>query len=251
MAFNRFLHTLSAVLVLVFCTAASVHASITYKKVPYGFNKCKVEFDSLHRDVTLAQMKEMANKVGADGFTYQPTLRYGRVLKSPYDRTCQSPANESWPLYLTEKYAKMPYGFNRCKVNFGPLQSGVTLAHMRNTAAKSGADGFTYHPTLLAGRVLRSPYDRACQSPANQSWPLYLSVVYAEVPYGFNGCKVDFGPLQRNVNVADMIKLAAKAGADGFTYQSSLRYGNVLKKPYDRACQSPPNQSWPLYLVQH
>lgn len=240
---------LTTILISVLC-AASVVSGTTYERVPYGFANCVTEFMPLQTGVSEADMIKLATEVNADGFTYHPALKYGQVLKKPYDRSCQSAANQSWPLYLSKiPYTKMPYGMNNCKTTFGPLRTGVSEDDMVHEASANGADGFAYHSTLKYGRVLKKPYDRSCQSPANESWPLYLRTIkYVQVAYGFNRCKAVFGPNLHSVSEEHMARLANQAGADGFTYHPSLKYGAVLLKPYDRSCQSPTNQSWPLFL---
>lgn len=73
-------------------------------------------------------------------------------------------------------------------------------------------------------------------------------MAYQQMNYGFNGCSVQWGPLQTNVSEAQMEALANAANAGGFTYQVSLLYGRVLVGLYPAGCQSSPNLSWPLYL---
>jgi len=71
---------------------------------------------------------------------------------------------------------------------------------------------------------------------------------YKKMNFGFNGCKVSWGALQYNVNEADMVKLATKAKANGFTYTPYYNYGQLLIGDYPMSCKSPANLSWPLYL---
>lgn len=73
---------------------------------------------------------------------------------------------------------------------------------------------------------------------------------YQKMDFGFNGCKVAWGPLQTNVSEATMVKLATDANANGFTYQPQLNYGQLLIGNYPMDCKSPANMSWPLYLKQ-
>jgi len=81
---------------------------------------------------------------------------------------------------------------------------------------------------------------------------LFSSVAYAntytKMDFGFNGCNVQWGPLHTDVNEAEMVNLATKADANGFTYHPSLRYGKVMVGDYPKGCESPANKSWPLYL---
>lgn len=71
---------------------------------------------------------------------------------------------------------------------------------------------------------------------------------YVKMNYGFNACKVQWGPLHTNVSQADMEELADKANAGGFTFHPRLKYGKVLIGLYPAGCQSSPNLSWPLFL---
>ena len=71
---------------------------------------------------------------------------------------------------------------------------------------------------------------------------------YVRMNYGFNGCAVQWGPLQQNVSEANMVQLADRANAGGFTYQPLVQYGCVMIGLYPAGCQSSPNLSWPLYL---
>ncbi|WP_163835628.1 hypothetical protein [Spartinivicinus ruber] len=237
--------------------ASTVNAASTYTmydKMDYGFNGCDISWGTLQTGVTEEDMITLAKEVNAFGFTYHPSLKYGKLMVGPYPSGCKSPANESWPLYLsrTRAYKKMDFGFNRCDTDWGPLQSGVTEEDMIALALETNAEGFTYHPMLRYGKVLVGTYPAGCESPANESWPLYLSEIrtYKQMSFGFNRCDVQWGPLQRNVSEADMIKLAEAANAEGFTYHSSLKYGKVLVGAYPMDCQSPANESWPLYLAE-
>lgn len=144
----------------------------------------------------------------------------------------------------------MPYGFNNCNAKFGQIYRGVSEANMHKLARESGADGFAYQSSLRYGYVLTNVYNRSCQSPEKKSWPLFLKTIeYTKVPYGFNGCSAKFGPNVYDVTRKEVASLANQAGADGYAYHSSLKSGAVLTAPYDRTCQSPPNQSWPFYLT--
>lgn len=71
---------------------------------------------------------------------------------------------------------------------------------------------------------------------------------YSRMDFGFNKCDVSWGPLQENVDEADMIQLATEAGANGFTYHEGLGYGKLLIGNYPMDCKSPTSESWPLYL---
>jgi len=78
-----------------------LQSSVTYQKMSYGFNGCPISYGAFHYDVSEADMVDVASEDSADGFIFHPMLSRGAVLTEPYDRSCQSPANESWPLYLT------------------------------------------------------------------------------------------------------------------------------------------------------
>ncbi|WP_157369038.1 hypothetical protein [Algicola sagamiensis] len=225
-----------------------------YDKMDFGFNNCNVQFGELHRSVTEEDMIKLAAEANAYGFTYHPSLRYGKVMIGQYPAGCQSPSNESWPLYLSRdrNYKKMDFGFNRCDTNWGPLHTNMTEEEMIALATQQNAEGFTYHPSLRYGRVLNGTYPVGCQSPTNESWPLYLSHYrdYKKMDFGFNRCNVSWGPLQRRTTEANMIALAEAADAEGFTFHPSLKYGRVLVGEYPADCQSPSNESWPLYLDQ-
>ncbi|MBU6953311.1 ankyrin repeat domain-containing protein [Hahella sp. HN01] len=151
-------------------------------------------------------------------------------------------------------YEKMEYGFNGCSISYGATQTNITEEGMIKLAREANADGFVYHPSLKRGAVLTEAYDRSCQSPANQSWPLYLKklpqVQFQKMDYGFNGCPISYGSLKSNVSEGDMINMAREASADGFIFHPSLKRGAILTEPYDRSCQSPASQSWPLYLSE-
>ena len=78
---------------------------------------------------------------------------------------------------------KMNFGFNGCTqsgamIKEGSLIVGQELDYFMNIMKNENKDcryvGFTYHPTLKFGQFI-SKYDRSCQSPSDQSWPLYLA----------------------------------------------------------------------------
>jgi hypothetical protein len=71
-----------------------------YQKMDFGFNKCNVEFGELKRGVSETDMKRLATDAGAEGFTYQPMLKFGKLIIGAYPTGCKSPSNLSWPLYL-------------------------------------------------------------------------------------------------------------------------------------------------------
>ncbi len=71
---------------------------------------------------------------------------------------------------------------------------------------------------------------------------------YKKMDFGFSNCNVKFGDLYTDVSEIDMMRLATTAGAEGFTYHSKLRYGQLIIGNYPQGCKSPSNQSWPLYL---
>jgi hypothetical protein len=152
---------------------------------------------------------------------------------------------------MSNIYKKMDFGFNNCKVTWGPMQHNVTEADMVKLANDANANGFTYQPELKYGALLVGNYPEGCHSPANQSWPFYLRELktYKLMDFGFNNCKVTWGPMQHNVTEADMVKLANDANANGFTYQPELKYGALLVGNYPEGCKSPANLSWPLYLA--
>ncbi len=90
--------------------------------------------------------------------------------------------------------------------------------------------------------------DLAAGAGAVPSRDRYAASLYRRMDFGFNGCDVQFGKLKTGVSEGDMIRLAAAAGAKGFTYQPSLRYGKLIIGDYPESCRSPANLSWPLYL---
>ena len=71
---------------------------------------------------------------------------------------------------------------------------------------------------------------------------------YKKMDFGFNNCSVQFGDVMRGVSEDDMIRLATEAGAEGFAYHPSLKYGSLIIGSYPAGCKSPANLSWPLYL---
>ncbi len=76
-----------------------------YREVDFGFNNCsKLRFEKhVHQEVSLSYMEEIANKANAQGFTYQPKLRFGNLIVGKYPENCRAPKGESWPLYLLVK----------------------------------------------------------------------------------------------------------------------------------------------------
>ena len=149
---------------------------IPYSKMSFGFNRCPTSFGPLRTGINEDQIAREANDNGADGYTYQSSLRYGRVLTKPYDRSCRSPASQSWPLFLkTITYELMQYGFNGCPIELSRTFRDVSREYIENMANEAGSDGYTYQPTLRYGAILTKPYDRQCRSPSSESWPLYLS----------------------------------------------------------------------------
>ncbi|NEO51169.1 MAG: hypothetical protein F6K55_46690 [Moorea sp. SIO4A3] len=156
---------------------SSVAPDQSYTKVDFGFNNCNVEWGGLLSGVSEADMVKLATEANANGFTYHPSLNYGRIMVGDYPEGCQSPANESWPLYLKNvSYKKMDFGFNKCNVQWGELLSGVSEADMVKLATEANANGFTYHPSLNYGSIMVGDYPEGCKSPANLSWPLYLKI---------------------------------------------------------------------------
>jgi hypothetical protein len=71
-----------------------------YKKMSFGFNGCDVKFGDLKKGVRKDYMIRLATKVDAEGFTYHPSLKYGKLIIGDYPKGCKSPSNMSWPLYL-------------------------------------------------------------------------------------------------------------------------------------------------------
>jgi len=71
---------------------------------------------------------------------------------------------------------------------------------------------------------------------------------YKLMNFGYNNCNVNFGSLKKHISLSNMIKLADKDNAKGFTYHSGLKYGEVIIGNYPEKCKSPSNESWPLYL---
>ena len=73
---------------------------------------------------------------------------------------------------------------------------------------------------------------------------------YNKMSFGYNKCNVKFEKkLHEQVSLDDMIKLAHKANAKGFTYQSELQYGYLMIGEYPEGCKSPAGESWSLYLL--
>lgn len=230
---------------------AAVNTS--FELMPYGFNKCDVEWGSLQKNISKEEIEALAIDAHAVGYTYHPSLKYGQVMKGFFPSGCQSPSNESWPLYLlqTQAYEQQDFGYNRCEVEWGKLYRSTTEEEMIARAEAADAEGFTYHPGLAYGKLMVGSYPEGCESPTNESWPLFLNKkrVYKQMSYGFNGCDVSWGSLKRRVNGHDMVMAAAEAGSKGFTFHSGLSYGKVLEGDYPTECQSPANQSWPLFLA--
>ena len=79
---------------------------MSYIKMNYGFNGCKVQWGSLQQNVTESDMIKLADQSNSGGFTYQSSLKYGKVMVGLYPVGCQSSPNLSWPLYL--KKASLP-----------------------------------------------------------------------------------------------------------------------------------------------
>lgn len=74
----------------------------TYYKAAFGYNNCTVQWGPLQTNVSEEDMVNLANAANAEGFTYQPDLKYGKVLIGSFPSDCQSQANLSWPLYLAK-----------------------------------------------------------------------------------------------------------------------------------------------------
>jgi len=75
----------------------------TYKKMDFGFDFCGVQFGDVMRGVSEDDMIRLATEAGAEGFTYQPKLKYGSLIIGSYPAGCKSPAEMSWPLYLKKE----------------------------------------------------------------------------------------------------------------------------------------------------
>ena len=79
---------------------------------------------------------------------------------------------------------------------------------------------------------------------------------YQKMPFGFNTCEVSWGPMQKQVNEADMIALATAANSIGFTHNgvsessggSPAALGQLILGAYPSECRSPIAESWPLFL---
>ena len=71
---------------------------------------------------------------------------------------------------------------------------------------------------------------------------------YKRMDFGYNGCDAQFGELKKGVSEADMVRFATAAGAKGFTYHPSLKYGKIMIGEYPQGCKSSANMSWPLFL---
>jgi len=164
---------------------SSVAYGNSYERMGFGYNNCNVQWGDLRREISEAQMISLATQVNANGFTYHPSLRYGKLMIGGYPKDCQSPPNESWPLYLLvtapspsvsdgNSYERMDFGYNNCDAQWGDLRRGISEAQMISLATQANAKGFTYHPSLRYGKLLIGNYPKKCQSPPNESWPLYL-----------------------------------------------------------------------------
>jgi len=71
-------------------------------------------------------------------------------------------------------YSRMGFGYSNCPVQWGGLYENVSEKLMTELAAKTNANGFSYHPSLKKGQIMLGDYPKGCKSPANLSWPLYL-----------------------------------------------------------------------------
>ncbi|MFT7526297.1 MAG: hypothetical protein ACI9LY_001442 [Arenicella sp.] len=72
--------------------------------------------------------------------------------------------------------------------------------------------------------------------------------LFKQQSFGFNACPVQFGELVENTSEAEMVEKAYAAGANGFTFQSQLKYGKLMIGDYPFPCESQANLSWPIYL---
>jgi hypothetical protein len=77
----------------------------TYRKMDFGYNACSVEFGDLQTNVSEADMVRIATNARAKGFTYHPSLRYGKLMIGEYPMDCRSRSSLSWPLYLLDTSA--------------------------------------------------------------------------------------------------------------------------------------------------
>jgi len=75
-------------------------SKVSYRRMDFGFNGCDVQFGELKIGVSEADMVRLAVAASAKGFTYHPSLRYGKLIIGDYPEACRSPVNQSWPLYL-------------------------------------------------------------------------------------------------------------------------------------------------------
>lgn len=172
----------------------------TYKKVNFGFNGCNVKWGQLLENVNESEMKSFAKNSNAEGFTYHPKLRKGKVLVESYPLNCKASPKMSWPLYLASNiiinkydianndelqieqenemplrfYKRMDFGYNGCDLNWGELIREISRPEMEKIARRAGAKGFTYHSKLMYGKILINEYPADCKSKSNLSWPLYL-----------------------------------------------------------------------------
>ncbi|MFN7910753.1 MAG: papain-like cysteine protease family protein [Bacteroidota bacterium] len=71
---------------------------------------------------------------------------------------------------------------------------------------------------------------------------------YQQMPFGFNGCNVNFGPIMKNVSLQNMIDAAISAKSLGFAYCPPIQYGCLIIGDYPNACTSSPALSWQLFL---
>lgn len=165
---------------------------------------------------------------------------------------------------MSNRYEVADVGVEGLDVRWGTLQYGVTEADMISLADKANADGFLYLPYQGYGAVLAEPLPVGVDLRGSRDSSLHLYVrssvltdrrsatvssdPYELMDFGYNGCDVHWGTLQKGVSLDDMVAMASAADADGFTYQPKLQYGAVLVGSFPKGCHSDPHLSWPLYL---
>ena len=82
-----------------------------YRKMDFGYNGCSAKFGELLTGVNEEEMIRRASAANSSGFTFHPSLGYGRLLLEEYPEDCRSPSNMSWPLYLRSmQVEKRPVG---------------------------------------------------------------------------------------------------------------------------------------------
>ena len=69
--------------------------------------------------------------------------------------------------------------------------------------------------------------------------------------YGYNRCEVTYGPLLRDMSLEDFYEMfddQVGCGYIGFSHNSYFNSGYMITE-YEYGCQSPVDESWPLFLI--